>query len=35
VATPDEEVMVLRLPGSPLLDLDASLAVDWRPGEVW
>jgi len=35
VATPDEEVMVLRLPGSPALDLDASLAVDWRPGEVW
>ena len=34
-ATPDEEVMVLRLPGTPALDLDASLTVDWRPGEVW
>ena len=33
--TPDEEVLVLRLPGSPALDLDASLAVDWRPGEIW
>ena len=35
VATPDEEVMVLRLPGAPALDLAAPLAVDWRPGEVW
>lgn len=34
-ATPDEELMVLRLPGSPALDLDAPLSVDWRPGEVW
>ena len=33
--TPDEEVLILRLPGSPALDLDASLAVDWRPGEIW
>jgi aminoglycoside 2'-N-acetyltransferase I len=35
VATPEEEVMVLRLPGTPVLDLDTPLAVDWRPGEVW
>jgi GNAT superfamily N-acetyltransferase len=35
VPTPDEEVMVLPLPGSPALDLDAPLSVDWRPGEVW
>jgi aminoglycoside 2'-N-acetyltransferase I len=35
VATPDEEVMVLRTPGSPALDLEAALSVDWRPGEVW
>ena len=35
VASPDEELMVLRLAGSPELDLNAPLAVDWRPGEVW
>jgi hypothetical protein len=35
VPTPDEEVMVLRLPGSPAVDLDLPLSVDWRPGEVW
>ncbi|HEY0931675.1 MAG TPA: GNAT family N-acetyltransferase [Gemmatimonas sp.] len=35
-ATPDEEIMILRLPATPsLLDLRAPLAVDWRPGEVW
>ncbi len=31
----EERVMVLRLPRSPALDLDAALSVDWRPGEVW
>ena len=35
VPSPDEELMVLRLAGSPELDLNAPLAVDWRPGEVW
>lgn len=34
-ATPEEEVMVLRLPASPALDLAAPLSIDWRPGEVW
>ena len=34
-ATPNESVMVLRLPASPALDLTAPLSVDWRPGEVW
>jgi aminoglycoside 2'-N-acetyltransferase I len=35
-ATPDEEIMILRLPKTPpALDLDVQLAVDWRPGEVW
>lgn len=35
-ATPDEEVMILKLPGTPAaLNLDAALSVDWRPGEVW
>lgn len=34
--TPGEEVMVLRLPGTPAgLDPSGPLAVDWRPGEVW
>jgi len=34
--SPDEHLMVLRLPGTPqALDLDAPLTVDWRPGEVW
>lgn len=33
---PDEQVMVLRLPRTPVaLDLDAALSVEWRPGEVW
>ncbi len=35
-ATPDAALMALRLPRTPPdLDLSASLAVDWRPGEVW
>ena len=35
-ATPDEEVMVLRLPGTPAsLDTRATLSVDWREGDVW
>ena len=36
VATPDEEVMVLRLPRTPdTLDVSARLSTDWRPGDVW
>jgi aminoglycoside 2'-N-acetyltransferase I len=35
VPTPDEQVMVLLLPRSPLLDLELPLSVEWRPGEVW
>ncbi len=36
VATPDEELMVLRLPHTPAaLDVRAAIACDWRPGEVW
>lgn len=34
-ATPGEEVMVLRLQTTPVLDLTTQLSVDWRPGEVW
>jgi aminoglycoside 2'-N-acetyltransferase I len=34
--TPDETVMILRLPQTPAtLDVRAPLAIDWRPGEVW
>jgi len=33
--TPDEEVMILRFPHTPLLDLDGPLAAPWRPGEIW
>ena len=36
VATPDEEVMILRLPRTPdTLDLSARLVTDWWPGDVW
>lgn len=37
VVPPEEEesAMVLALPCSPALDLDAPLSVEWRPGEVW
>jgi aminoglycoside 2'-N-acetyltransferase I len=33
--SPDEQVMVLRTPRTPPLDLDLPLSVEWRPGEVW
>jgi aminoglycoside 2'-N-acetyltransferase I len=36
IRTPsDEEVMVLRLPNTPALDLDAALSAEWREGELW
>ena len=36
VATPDEEVMVLRGPRTPTtLTLDEPLSIEWRRGEVW
>lgn len=31
----DEDVMILRLPRTPALDLHAALSVEWREGEVW
>ncbi len=35
-ASPDESVMVYRLPRTPTsLDLSEPLSIDWRPGEVW
>ena len=35
-ATPEERIMIMRLPDSPELDLDLPLSVEWRPGgELW
>lgn len=31
----DEEVMILRLPNTPPLDVRSELSVEWREGEVW
>jgi aminoglycoside 2'-N-acetyltransferase I len=35
--TPDEDgyVMVLLTPASPVLDWNAELSCEWRPGDVW
>jgi len=35
--TPDEDgdILVLVTPTSPVLDLDAPISCDWRPGDVW
>lgn len=33
--TPDEEVMVMRLAGTPSLDLNTRLTAEWRDGELW
>jgi aminoglycoside 2'-N-acetyltransferase I len=35
LATPGEDVMILRLPRTPPLDLDSSLSAEWRSGELW
>ena len=36
VPTPSyEQVMILRLPKTPQLDLDAPLSAEWREGELW
>jgi aminoglycoside 2'-N-acetyltransferase I len=35
LATPDDMVMVLRLPRTPPLDLDGPLSAEWRVGELW
>ena len=35
IATPDESIMIHRLPGSPPLDLNDPLSAEWRPGELW
>ena len=33
--TPLDSAMVLRLPCSPKLDVDAPMSAEWRPGELW
>lgn len=33
--TPDEEVMVLALPGAPAVNLDGDLVAPWREGDLW
>jgi aminoglycoside 2'-N-acetyltransferase I len=35
VPTPDEEVMILALPHTPMLYLTLPLSIEWRAGEVW
>lgn len=35
IPTPEEEVMILRLPKTPPLDLEAPLSVEWREGDLW
>ncbi|HOU13876.1 MAG TPA: GNAT family N-acetyltransferase [Anaerolineae bacterium] len=31
----DEEVMILRLPKTPILDVSQPLSAEWREGELW
>ena len=31
----EEQVMIIRLPGTPALDLTAPLSAEWREGELW
>ena len=36
VASDDEGLMVLRLPGTPRnLSLEEPISIEWRPGEIW
>jgi aminoglycoside 2'-N-acetyltransferase I len=35
IATPDEEVMILRLPASLTLDVSQRLTAPWREGDIW
>jgi aminoglycoside 2'-N-acetyltransferase I len=35
LSTPDEEIMILRTPQTPSLDLDALITAEWREGELW
>lgn len=33
--TPEEEVMIYRLPRTPKLNLNVLITIEWRQGEVW
>jgi len=35
IPTPNEKVMVLFLPNTPVLNLEAPLSAEWREGELW
>jgi len=35
IPTPNEQVMVMFLPNTPVLNLEASLSAEWREGELW
>jgi aminoglycoside 2'-N-acetyltransferase I len=35
IPTPDERVMILKLPNTPPLDFDLPLSAEWREGELW
>lgn len=35
IPTPDEKIMILQLPRTPILDLNSPLSAEWRKGEVW
>jgi aminoglycoside 2'-N-acetyltransferase I len=35
IPTPEGSIMILRLPGTPPLDLSLPLSAEWREGELW
>ena len=35
ISSPEEKVMILRLPKIPILDLGSTLSAEWRDGELW
>ena len=35
IATPDDAVMIFRLPATPRLDTASPLSAEWREGELW
>ena len=35
IPTPEEEVMILRLPRTPNLNINDPLSAEWREGELW
>jgi aminoglycoside 2'-N-acetyltransferase I len=35
IPTPEERIMILSLPKTPILDLNSPLSAEWREGELW